>query len=333
MAFFNPLSSLFGFLSHDIAIDLGTANTLVMVKGRGIVIDEPSVVAIDRTTKKILAIGAEAKRMVGRTPANIVAVRPLRDGVISDFEVTEKMLSYFIQKVHGRRRLACLPRLGLSPGRTGRSFGRPGRSRARTRRAAPLPCPRANSAMRPTVFGYCPPQPPLHTMAAPPTKRVITHTDLRWSLGHLKSISLMGNVMSAIAADRHSADECILIRNVSGVDMITEGLATNVILALPSSKGDGVELVTPSLDSAPMLAGVTRAIILRTCPDITQPPVPADELPLAREIMFVGTTTFVTAITHLDARPIHDGGPGPECRRLFRLLLDTIAAHRDDVDG
>ena len=89
-------------MSHDIAIDLGTANTLVMVRGRGIVIDEPSVVAIDRHTKKILAIGAEAKRMVGRTPASIVAVRPLRDGVISDFEVTEKMLSYFIRAVHDR---------------------------------------------------------------------------------------------------------------------------------------------------------------------------------------------------------------------------------------
>ncbi len=102
LASWNPFGRFFGFLSHDIAIDLGTANTLVMVRGRGIVIDEPSVVAIDRQTKKILAIGAEAKRMVGRTPANIVAVRPLRDGVISDFEVTEKMLSYFIRAVHER---------------------------------------------------------------------------------------------------------------------------------------------------------------------------------------------------------------------------------------
>ncbi len=97
---FNPLSALLGLFSHDVAIDLGTANTLVMVKGRGIVIDEPSVVAIDRVNKKILAIGAEAKRMVGRTPADIVAVRPLRDGVISDFAVTEKMLHYFIRSVH-----------------------------------------------------------------------------------------------------------------------------------------------------------------------------------------------------------------------------------------
>ena len=96
----NPLSAFMGAFSHDIGIDLGTANTLVMVKGRGIVIDEPSVVAIDRVSKKILAIGAEAKRMVGRTPSNIVAVRPMRDGVISDFQVTERMLQYFIRSVH-----------------------------------------------------------------------------------------------------------------------------------------------------------------------------------------------------------------------------------------
>jgi rod shape-determining protein MreB len=99
---FNPLTALLGLFSHDIGIDLGTANTLVMVRGRGIVIDEPSVVAIDKVSKKILAIGSEAKRMVGRTPANIVAVRPLKDGVISDFEVTERMLHYFIRSVHDR---------------------------------------------------------------------------------------------------------------------------------------------------------------------------------------------------------------------------------------
>jgi len=90
----------FGLFSKDIGIDLGTANTLVYVKGRGIVINEPSVVAINTKTKQILAIGEEAKKMVGRTPAYIVANRPLVDGVVSDFEVTEQMLRYFIQKVH-----------------------------------------------------------------------------------------------------------------------------------------------------------------------------------------------------------------------------------------
>ena len=98
----NPLSSFLGMFSHDIGIDLGTANTLVSVRGRGIVIDEPSVVAIDRISKRVLAIGADAKRMVGRTPSTIVAVRPLRDGVISDFATTEKMLQYFIRSVNER---------------------------------------------------------------------------------------------------------------------------------------------------------------------------------------------------------------------------------------
>ncbi len=98
----NPLDWLLGLFSLDIGIDLGTANTLVNVRGKGVVINEPSVVAIEQKTKKVLAIGSEAKEMVGRTPANIVAIRPLRDGVISDFDVTEKMLEYFISKVHDK---------------------------------------------------------------------------------------------------------------------------------------------------------------------------------------------------------------------------------------
>jgi len=97
---FYMLNRFFGKFSHDIGIDLGTANTLVYVRGRGIVINEPSVVAINQKTGQIVAIGAEAKRMVGRTPAQIVATRPLVAGVVSDFEVTEEMLRYFIRKVH-----------------------------------------------------------------------------------------------------------------------------------------------------------------------------------------------------------------------------------------
>src|SRR3954452_15780224 len=101
-------SRLFGFLSADMAIDLGTANTLVYVKGRGIVLNEPSVVAIAdiRGRKQVLAVGEEAKQMLGRTPGNIAAIRPLRDGVIADFEVAEEMIKHFIRKVHNRRRFA-----------------------------------------------------------------------------------------------------------------------------------------------------------------------------------------------------------------------------------
>ncbi len=110
--------SLVGLFSRDLAIDLGTANTLVHVAGVGVVIDEPSIVAINTKNKNVLAVGAEAKEMVGRTPGNIVAVRPMRDGVIADFQVTERMLTYFIQKAHNRK-LLVHPRVVIGvPSRT-----------------------------------------------------------------------------------------------------------------------------------------------------------------------------------------------------------------------
>jgi rod shape-determining protein MreB len=105
----------FNLIGRDMAVDLGTANTLVYVRGRGIVLNEPSVVAINTKNGAILAVGTDAKRMIGRTPAHIVAIRPLKDGVIADFDVTEKMLRYFIQKVHTRslfakpRVVVCVP--------------------------------------------------------------------------------------------------------------------------------------------------------------------------------------------------------------------------------
>jgi len=102
------LDLVLGFFSNDLAIDLGTANTLVYAKGKGIVLREPSVVAVRKDARgygKVLAVGTEAKKMLGRTPANIVAVRPMKDGVIADFEVTEAMLRHFIRKVHNRRTL------------------------------------------------------------------------------------------------------------------------------------------------------------------------------------------------------------------------------------
>jgi rod shape-determining protein MreB and related proteins len=97
--------SLFHLFSSDLAIDLGTANSLVFAKGKGIVVNEPSIVAINKVTGDIEAVGKEAKEMLGRTPGNIVAIRPLKDGVIADFKVTEKMLNYFIQQAHGRKLL------------------------------------------------------------------------------------------------------------------------------------------------------------------------------------------------------------------------------------
>lgn len=117
----NPLNWLMGIFSLDIGIDLGTANTLVNVKKKGIVINEPSWVAIDKRSRRPLAIGAQAKEMVGRTPANVIAVRPLRDGVISEFEITQAMLGYFIGKAH-QQTIVPLPRprvvIGLPSGAT-----------------------------------------------------------------------------------------------------------------------------------------------------------------------------------------------------------------------
>lgn len=118
---FNPLNWLLGFFSLDIGIDLGTANTLVNVRGKGIVINEPSWVVINKRTREPLAIGVEAKEMVGRTPANVIAIRPLRDGVISEFEITQKMLEYFIEKAH-RQTIVPVPRprvvVGIPSGAT-----------------------------------------------------------------------------------------------------------------------------------------------------------------------------------------------------------------------
>lgn len=99
------LDRILGVFSSDIGIDLGTANTLVYVKGQGVVLCEPSVVAIDKSNHSILAVGEEAKRMLGRTPGNIIAIRPMKDGVIADFDITEAMLRYFIRKVHRKNRL------------------------------------------------------------------------------------------------------------------------------------------------------------------------------------------------------------------------------------
>ena len=94
--------SLFPLFSSDLAIDLGTVNTCVYARGKGIVIDEPSIVAINKVTGRIEAVGREAKQMLGRTPGHIVVIKPMKDGVIADFEITEKMLTYFIKKAHNR---------------------------------------------------------------------------------------------------------------------------------------------------------------------------------------------------------------------------------------
>ncbi|MFA6956457.1 MAG: rod shape-determining protein [Thermoanaerobaculia bacterium] len=107
------MRSLLSMFSNDLAIDLGTANTLVFARNRGIIVREPSIVAVNKLTNRVEAVGTEAKEMLGRTPGNIVAIRPMKDGVIADFDVTEKMLDHFIKKAHGRRFLV-KPRIIIS---------------------------------------------------------------------------------------------------------------------------------------------------------------------------------------------------------------------------
>ena len=137
--------SLFSLFSSDLAIDLGTANTLVFAEGRGIVVREPSIVAVNRVTNKVEAVGSQAKEMLGRTPGNIVAIRPMKDGVIADFEITEKMLDYFIKKANGRSPFL-RPKIVISvPSRTSR---RSRSARLRTRRCRPAPA-RSSSSSRP----------------------------------------------------------------------------------------------------------------------------------------------------------------------------------------
>src|SRR5215212_7184299 len=115
-----PLNALFGLFSRDLGIDLGTANTLVYVRGKGIVVSEPSVVAIDKKTREPRAVGAEAKAMIGKTPGSIIAIRPLKDGVIADFDMVEIMLRYFIRKVHSGGPMVPKPRvvIGIPSGVT-----------------------------------------------------------------------------------------------------------------------------------------------------------------------------------------------------------------------
>jgi rod shape-determining protein MreB len=124
------LAQLKSLFSNDIGIDLGTANSLVYVRDEGIVLREPSVVAIQAGTTNVLAVGEEAKRMLGRTPGNIVAIRPMKDGVIADFEITEAMLRHFIQKVHNRKLIAPRVVVAVPSGITSRTrLHTPGRGK------------------------------------------------------------------------------------------------------------------------------------------------------------------------------------------------------------
>ncbi len=177
--------------------------------------------------------------------------------------------------------------------------------------------------MRPTAFAYCAPQPPLESFRVPAAKNAVTLRDIRWEKGRLKSISLMGNVWSAMQADVAGADDAIFLRG-GEEGVVGEGLATNVVVATR-----GGEVCTPSLESAPILAGVTRSILLREHPEIRERTVGVSELRDAAEVMLIGTTTMVASVTRLDGRPVGNGAPGPVARTLLASLVAAILAGRD----
>lgn len=170
------------------------------------------------------------------------------------------------------------------------------------------------AGQRPTIFAYASALPGVHEYTEPLACSASSVRDTRWLRGHVKSISLLGNVLGTIEAIEHSADDAIFIRD----GLVSEGTSTNVFVAL-----DGV-VVTPTLESAPMLGGVTRAILLDVDPTIEQHPVTVDALQRAEEIMLVGTISMVRSVTRLDGRPVGDGRVGPSARGLLKTLVEAI---------
>jgi D-alanine transaminase len=171
----------------------------------------------------------------------------------------------------------------------------------------------------PTVFGFCTPQPALEDYTQPPTVTAAIRPDTRWTRGQLKSTSLLGNVLAAIEAQEAGTQDAILVRE----GWVGEGTCANVVVALPRRDGS-VELATPSLESAPILPGVTRALLLDWMPELTSRPIRVEELARAGEVMLIGSTAMVTSVTHLDGRPVGTGKPGACAARMLAALLECI---------
>lgn len=170
----------------------------------------------------------------------------------------------------------------------------------------------------PTVFGYAGPATSLAESRTLQSRSAITVPDPRWKLGHVKSISLLGSVLCAMQADDADADDAIMVKN----GLVAEGTASNVIVVLDTP--GGARIATPSLESTPILAGVTRRLLLEELPEIENRPVRVDELAAASEVMVTGSLTMVTAITRLDGKPVGNGRAGPVAQRLLETLLRVV---------
>lgn len=173
--------------------------------------------------------------------------------------------------------------------------------------------------VKPTVMGFCYATPPLGSHTEPATKRVITARDTRWLRGAMKSISLLGGVLGAIEASEAGADDAILVRD----GVVAEGTSSNVFIAGTDRDGT-MRIATPSLQSAPILAGVTRDLLLDAIPEIEVRSISQRELESATEIMLVGTLTMVTSILAIDGKTVGSGAVGPAARRMLQRLVEVI---------
>lgn len=247
------LNKFFGMFSHDIGIDLGTANTLVYVSGHGIVINEPSIVALNKKTDQVVAIGNEAKLMVGRTPAHIVAIRPLVEGVISDFEITEQMLSYFIKKVHSERSaLFARPRIVIGiPSDITEVERRAVRDAARSAGARAVYL--VEEPMAAAIGVGLPVQDPIGSMIV----------DIGGGTTDIAVISLGGIVASMnlrVAGDRFNEDIINYVKDEFKL-LLGERTAEDVKIAIGSAfKGDAV--VEATIRGRDIISGLPREVIV-----------------------------------------------------------------------
>jgi len=180
---------------------------------------------------------------------------------------------------------------------------------------------RVPTEMTPTVFGYASPIAPITPAMTPDVRTARLAPDLRWKRGRLKSISLLGSVLAAIEAVEVGAEDAIM--HADG--LVSEATSANVLIAR------GGSLVTPDLDSTPILGGITREILLAAAPEIEERPLQVTELLDADEIMLAGTSSLVTSVTHLDGEPVGDAGAGPEAHRLLSALVAAVDRERESA--
>lgn len=346
------LDKFYKLFSNDIGIDLGTANTLVYVRGHGIVINEPSVVAINQKTGQVVAVGSEAKRMVGRTPGHITAVRPLVDGVISDFEITEEMLSYFIKKVHKDRFSPFVrPRvvIGVPSGITNVEI-RAVRDAAKNAGARDVFI--VEEPMSAAIGSRLPVQEPVGNMVI----------DIGGGTSDIVVISLGGIVASKnmrVAGDKLNADIVQYARDEFKI-LLGEKTAEDVKIAIGSVMKDGGELEA-TIRGRDLVTGLPREVIVtdldireaiiksirslvkatKEVIEITPPELVSDIM--HRGIMMVGGGSFLKGLAELFESeikiPVHVAedpltsvvrGTGIILEDLDKLK-DVLVQHEDDI--